>query len=136
MNKTLGPTFAIEISAADLSGIPFWWDADFNVNFNDDVTQEQRDAVLAVIDAHDPTRRVVPSSVTRYQARVALANSGLLEQVNAYFDALPDSDTGKMAWLEAPTVERHSPALIAAAHALGLTDEQIDQLFITGADLQ
>lgn len=136
MNKTLGPTFAIEISAANLSGVPFWWDADFNVHFNDDVSQEQRDAVLAVIDAHDPTKRVVPASVTRYQARVALANSGLLDQVNAYFDALADSDTGKMAWLEAPTVERNSPALIAAAHALGLTDEQIDQLFIAGADLQ
>lgn len=73
---------------------------------------------------------VVPRSVTRYQARAVLVESGLLDSVNAYFSALPDGNLDKLAWEEAPTVERDSSATGAASQALGLTAEQMDQLFI------
>jgi hypothetical protein len=91
---------------------------------------------VAVGNTPDPAPTppvLIPAVVTRYQARAALLQAGLLSQVNAYFDGLGDDDMGKLAWLEAPTVERNSPALIAAAHALGLSDGAIDQLFIAAA---
>ncbi|OZI61545.1 hypothetical protein [Bordetella genomosp. 11] len=136
MNKMLGPTFASELAEAGLSAVPFSWNEEYALTFNPGVSDADKAAVQAVIDSHDPTKQLVPQTVTRYQARVALANAGLLDQVNTYFVALPNSDLGKMAWQEAPTVERDSAALIAAGNALGLTDAQIDQLFIAAAAVQ
>lgn len=72
----------------------------------------------------------VPDFVSRYQARAALLNAGLLEQVEAHFATLPDSSLDRLAWQEAPTVQRHSAALLSAANALGLTSEQVDNFFI------
>lgn len=72
----------------------------------------------------------IPQSVTRFQARAALVEAGLLEAVNAYFSALPDDDLNKLAWQEAPTVRRDSDATRVAADALGITVEQMDALFV------
>jgi len=73
----------------------------------------------------------IPQSVSRYQARAALLAEGLLAQVEAYFSTLPESSLAKLAWLEAPTVNRTSDALADAASALGLTEEQVDALFLS-----
>lgn len=72
----------------------------------------------------------VPQTVSRYQARAALLEAGLLEAVETHFSALPDSSLDKLAWKEAPTVNRGSEALEAAASALGLSPEQVDGLFL------
>jgi hypothetical protein len=82
-----------------------------------------------------PPPAPVPQSVTRYQARVALLNAGLLDTVNAYFAALPATDLGQLAWNEAPTVLRSNTALEAAAESLGLTSAQVDQLFIAASQV-
>jgi hypothetical protein len=79
---------------------------------------------------HDP---VVPRSVSRYQARAALLDAGLLAEVEAYFSGLPETSLARLAWQEAPTVNRGSDALIDAAEALGLTGGQLDALFLRGA---
>jgi hypothetical protein len=134
--KRIGPTFGFELEAAGLLGLPFLWTADGEINFTDQVSQHERDAVMAVYGAHAPSKLFVPQQATRYQARAALLAADLLQQVNDHFAALPDDDMGKLAWQEAPTVERSSPALIDAAHALGLSDEMIDQLFIAAASVQ
>jgi hypothetical protein len=49
---------------------------------------------------------------------------------------MPDTSLEKMAWNEAPTVQRNSTALIAGATLLGLTSDQLDQLFITAFSIQ
>ncbi|OZI31728.1 hypothetical protein CAL29_28045 [Bordetella genomosp. 10] len=146
----IGPSFASELIAAGLADAPISWTAE-GVNYGDTagldgitvsnpgLTQQQRDAIAAVLADHDPTKPapvVVPAEVTRYQARRVLAERGLLSQVQAYFDALPDTDMSKLAWNEAPSVRRDSEALIAAAHALGLTDEQIDQMFVEASQIK
>jgi hypothetical protein len=78
----------------------------------------------------------IPTSVTRYQARAALLGAGLLDVVNTYFESLPDTSLDKMAWNEAPTVQRNSAAFIVGATTLGLSSTQIDQLFVTAAAIQ
>lgn len=78
----------------------------------------------------EPTGPHVPQSASRYQARAALLEAGLLNDVEDHFAALPDSSLMKLAWKEAPTVLRTSDAVSSAAAALGITGEQLDALFI------
>ncbi len=72
----------------------------------------------------------VPQSVTRYQARAALLEAGILDEVEAYFRELPSSSLDKLAWDESTTVNRNSDSFKGAASALGLNAEQIDRLLI------
>lgn len=57
--KAIGPTFYAEIKAAGLTGLPFSWGDDGKIEFHVDMLQSQRDAVLAVYAAHDPTKIIV-----------------------------------------------------------------------------
>lgn len=49
-----GPTFAAELKAAGLLGLPFTWDPDRGVILNqDDLTPAQRTALAAVVTNHN-----------------------------------------------------------------------------------
>lgn len=89
--------------------------------------------LIEYVEAIPKPERAVPQSVSRYQARAALHEAELLSLVEAYFSGLPASSLGRLAWQEAPTVSRNSEALLAAATALGLSEDQIDELFIRAA---
>jgi hypothetical protein len=67
--------------------------------------------------------------VTRFQAKAALMQAGLLDDIE---QAVSDSDDPmiKLAWQEASFV-RLSPLISAMAGAVGLSDEQLDELFET-----
>lgn len=82
-----------------------------------------------------PPQPAVPSSVTMYQARVAIRRAGLLAEVVAAFDALPEPQRAEAldAWEFKTTVSRDSQFLIAVAAVLGLTDAQVDELFAAAA---
>lgn len=58
IKKAIGPTFHGELLAAGLIGLPFGWSGDGGLTFDDAMTQEQVDAVLAVYEAHDPSKEV------------------------------------------------------------------------------
>ncbi len=76
-----------------------------------------------------------PLVVSRFQARAALHLAGLLSAVEALM-AAPETDMlARLAWADAIEFRRDSPTLVAMAAALSLTDEQLDQLFITAAGL-
>lgn len=71
---------------------------------------------------------------SRYQGRAALKARGLLATVEAMV-AQADEDT-QMAWAEATEWKRTSPMLNALASGLGLTDEQLDDLFAVAAQIE
>lgn len=71
----------------------------------------------------------VPQAVTPYQARVALLGANLLAAVENAVANHPDPRV-KLVWDYALTWERASPFIEQLGGALGLTDEQIDALFI------
>lgn len=75
----------------------------------------------------------VQASVSMRQARLALSRQGLLGQVQAGIDALPEES--QIEWEYAGFVERNSPLVQSLGSALGLTDEQLDDLFILAATL-
>lgn len=74
----------------------------------------------------------VPQEVSRFQARAALLQAGLLESADLAVAASNDPFL-QLAWKEAVAFPRSSPGIAALAPALGLTDEDLDDLFRAAA---
>ena len=75
----------------------------------------------------------VPEAITPLQARRALRAADLLDAVNAWIAIQPDD--AQEAWEYCVEVRRDSPLIAGAQAGLGLTDEQVDDLFRQGAAL-
>lgn len=85
-----------------------------------------------------PTDRPrVPDSITMRQARRCLRLRGLLDAVQPAIDSLPDPDRedAQIDWDYSATVERDRGFVLQVAQALGLSDQQLDELFIEAATL-
>jgi len=79
----------------------------------------------------------VPQSVTMRQARLALHAAGLLTLVDAAIAGMPEPDktAASITWEFAATVDRGFGMVPQLAAALGMTETQIDDLFIAAAKL-
>lgn len=91
------------------------------------------------VDAHlapQPQMGSVPQVVTRFQARAALHLSGLLPQIEALMADAATPVLSRLAWQDALEFQRTSPTVLTMAAALGLTDAQVDALFITAAGIE
>jgi hypothetical protein len=77
----------------------------------------------------------IPSTVTRFQARVALVQAGHFDTINTYIATLPQTDVKRLAWEDAAEWERASPTLNFLANMLGLTDTDVDDLFILASSI-
>lgn len=71
------------------------------------------------------------SSMTcsRFQAKAALSQAGLLEQVETLMADPTTPVITRLAWQDAQEFQRASPTIAAMAQALSLTDAQLDDLF-------
>jgi hypothetical protein len=78
---------------------------------------------------------VVPQSVTRFQALAALDAAGHLDAVEAIMADPATPKLQRLAYQNALNFERSSTTLQVLAGALGLTDADLDQLFITAAGI-
>jgi hypothetical protein len=95
-----------------------------------------------LVEAPPPPPPPVPQIVSRFQARAAmLAAPGtsddwpnLLTQINAAVEASGD-EFAKLAWAEAVEWNRASPTVNALASAVGVTSEQLDELFRVAAGI-
>lgn len=103
---------------------------DGNTDYQEFLNWEQTGGIA---EHPDPQPANVPQTVSRYQARAALLEAGMLADVEEYFSGLPSNSLAKLAWAEAPTVSRTSDAVADAATALGLTEEMLDELFLRAA---
>jgi len=133
-------TFTQQLAKAGLLGLPFLWTEEGVIEFAEGITAAQRAAVLAVYEAHDPEAPAVPRVVTRRQARQALVLAGIsFASVQAAIDAIEDPTQRalmQIEWDDSQEFHRDRPQLISLAKgALGMTDEQLDQLFISAAQL-
>ena len=77
----------------------------------------------------------IPATVTRFQALAVLAAGGYLDTVRTYINTLDQNNVQRLAWENATDWERTSPTLNALAAMLGLTDAQVDELFIAAAQV-
>lgn len=86
----------------------------------------------------DPAPVEVPAAVSMRQARLALLHAGLLDDVEAALQAIPDETARRAAqieWEYAQTVERDSPWVQQLAQALGLDGAMLDELFVQASAL-
>ncbi|MFJ5538526.1 hypothetical protein [Vreelandella titanicae] len=70
------------------------------------------------------------TKVSRFQAKAALDAAGYLNQVEALMADPETPNQTKLAWAEAQEFRRASPTIAQMAGALGLSDEQLDDLFM------
>jgi hypothetical protein len=79
----------------------------------------------------------VITSVTMRQARLALLQQGLLTQINNAVASMPGAqgEAVRIEWEFSSTVERNRPLVQALAASLGLTSQQLDDLFTLAATL-
>lgn len=52
--RLISQTFVTEINNAGLAGLPFSWGADGEFEFSSEITQQQKDDILAIYAAHNP----------------------------------------------------------------------------------
>lgn len=83
--------------------------------------------------ASPPSEPKIPNRVTPRQARLALHAAGLLDQVEAAI-AAGDKST-QLTWEYAVEFRRDDQLINSLGKQMGLTDEQIDNLFIEASNL-
>lgn len=126
----LGASWQFGGSVTD--GTKACWDA---VSWEDARHKPTWSALVAVSGAASNT---VPKLVTPRQAKLALLSAGLLDEVEAAIDAIADPATKRVAqieWEYAQEIERGWPLLVQIAGAMGMTDAELDELFIAAATL-
>jgi hypothetical protein len=101
------------------------WDENGNKIIRDMTADE-----IAEADARTPA---VPVSVSRFQAKAAMLQAGLLDQVELLI-AGGDAVT-QLAWAEAVEYRRDSPLINSLAAAMDMTAEQVDDLFIAAGQV-
>lgn len=85
-----------------------------------------------------PQPTPVPQQVTRAQGKVVLIQMGLWPQVLDYVNAIEDpveKAVAEVAINDTVHWQRNSPFLNQAAIALGISQEQMDQLFIQASQV-
>jgi hypothetical protein len=84
-----------------------------------------------------PPAPPVPEVVSMRQARIALLAAGHLAAVTAAIAAMPsiEGDVARIEWEYAQDVRRDSPLIGALAPVLGLSQEQLDGLFVQASKL-
>jgi len=88
------------------------------------------DNIVEEYDVPDP----VPEKISMRQMRLSLLQSNLLNSVQALVDAA-GNEAYQIEWEYANDVLRSAPLVALFGSELGLTEEQIDNIFILGATL-
>ena len=74
----------------------------------------------------------VPQSITPLQSKLQLLKLGLLDEV----EALVTGDrSAQLYWEYASVIERDNAVLLLMANSIGLTSEQVDEMFIAASKL-
>ena len=76
----------------------------------------------------------IPAQVPMWAVRTVLQNDGLFDQAQALIEASTDNAL-KNVWEYGNFADRNSNAIAALATALGLTEQQVDQMFIDANNL-
>ena len=102
----------------------------------DDHAQTLADWVAAYVPP-PPEPVAVPKIVTMRQARLALLGAGKLAAVNAAINALPSptKEAAQIEWEYSQEVQRHNGFVSLLAPVLGMTEADLDALFVAGAAL-
>jgi hypothetical protein len=98
-------------------------------NFPSSPSESWRWVSGGIVDNGD--RTIIIPTLTMRQARLALLNLGLLDEVEAAIT----STENRIWWDYSTTVERNNPLVISVLAALGKSSAEIDALFIAASVL-
>jgi hypothetical protein len=71
----------------------------------------------------------IPSTAPMWAVRSVLKTNGLFDQARTFIDG-SDNENLKLVWEYGNFADRNSPSIALLASELGLTDAQVDQMFI------
>lgn len=118
-NSVVGPNFTLDKNNPPAEAVNGWkW-------FDSDV-----DAYTY----HNMIPESQPWAITPLQAKLALNRAGILEQVETYL-ASADKET-QIAWESASEFRRDSPLLLTISIQLGMTDKELDDLFLMAKEIE
>lgn len=82
----------------------------------------------------DELKSRVPASITKRQGRQELIEAGLFGAIESAINAIPDATQKALMlswWNDSQEYERNHPELVQMATAIGLSEAQLDALFIS-----
>lgn len=79
---------------------------------------------------------VFPEEVTRFKALAALHLAGLLATVETMMADPATDPLTVLAWKNAQVFKRYSPMVLDMAQTLGLSGQQVDDLFIAASQIE
>lgn len=82
----------------------------------------------------DASETFVPLVVTPFQAKAALLQAGLLNDVETVIQT--SDELTQLAWNTALEFKRYSPAILSIAESLNWSDSLLDSLFISAYEIQ
>jgi len=129
-------TIDVEINHPDYGWIPFTASPDDTEPHGRQIFEDLKAEAAEYVEPEppEPQPEPVPQTISRFQARAALHQAGYLAQMQT---AIESADPiVKMAWEDATEFRRNSPTVLAFAETLGLTDEQLDEMFRTAAQIE
>lgn len=128
--------------------MPYFKDLDNELHYLDDeqfsymlpagvVKITDKEAQKIIEQNNNYQRIIVPEFVTMRQARLALLAAGKLSQVDAAINSLPEpqKSEAKIEWEYSGEVVRNKPFVKSLGDALGLSDADLDALFIEAVKL-
>lgn len=105
----------------------------WRIDYADDATAEQREAAQSVLVSFNPDAPIISEFVTMRQARLALLAAGKLEAVTAAVQQV--GGAAQIEWEYATEVRRDWPLVVQLTGVLGMTDADMDALFVQAATL-
>ena len=120
----LAPIISIRYIAND----PSEWE----VVYQPEATQEQKDAVAAFIASLDANQPSVPFSLDKGKFIKGLRNSGRLNAIRGIINQLGNDTDASIDWEYSPTIRRDSALIEQMKQRLNLTDAEIDEIFLSG----
>lgn len=96
------------------------------------------DGVFSPPEPEPEMIRGVPAEVTMRQARLYLLNAGLLSSVDSAIESITDEkvrEAVRIEWEYSNTVSRNSDTIKLIGERLGLSSEQIDNMFVEASRL-
>lgn len=106
----------------------------FNIKFNVEKNRFEYVEIIKPVEEEEVPvdENVVPTEITRLQAKLQLLEIGLLDEVE---EMVKQDRRVELYWTDAQSIERNHPILNQMVMALGLTSEQLDNLFIEASKL-
>lgn len=105
--------------------------------FGGDIIEHEE--MIALVESNikpaEPVPVYVPQLLTNYQGKTTLDAFQLYEEVEAYMQLETTARAAKLAWATG-AFERQGSLILSLADDFGITDEQLDSMFIYGAQVQ